>query len=502
MNLIKAGFIAAAVLFWLIIFNPAACAQKEPPLPLGLDKNILTDNQEPSLPSGLEDTGASEEPTLPTGLESDQAPEEPALPAGLESQTENNNREKEQEITSGFPFDFFGFWEARVGMRTQEDKNEKDFSIGETRLQLQLEKSWELIALGITADFITDPVLDLYLPKLEKGEGFLDLREANLLLRPSGFVDLKVGRQILTWGTGDLIFINDLFPKDWNSFFIGRDTEYLKAPSDALKTSLFSKISNLDIIYTPRFDADRFIDGRRLSFFNSSFGKLTGRDSIVSTNAPDNWFSDDEIAWRVYKNIFGYEPAFYGYRGFWKSPAGIDPATGKATFPALSVYGASVRGTVGGGIGNLELGYYNSEDDKEGNNSSIRNSEFRFLTGYEIEAARDFTVGVQYYLEHLMNYINYIKTLPSGSPPADENRHVLTFRLTKLLLNQNMILSLFTFYSPSDSDAYLRPKIHYKIDDHWSTELGGNVFIGKDNHTFFGQFKKNNNVYIGLRYGF
>ena len=97
---------------------------------------------------------------------------------------------------------------------------------------------------------------------------------------------ITLGRQILTWGTGDLVFINDLFPKDWVSFFIGRDVEYLKAPSDALKVSAFSGWANLDLVYTPRFDADRFIDGRRLSFFNTGRGRLTGRDAVVLVERP------------------------------------------------------------------------------------------------------------------------------------------------------------------------------------------------------------------------
>ena len=65
-----------------------------------------------------------------------------------------------------------------------------------------------------------------------------------------------------------------------------------------------------------------------------------------------------------------------------------------------------------------------------------------------------------------------------------------------------MTLSLFTFYSPSDSDLYLRPLLHYRIDDHWSVELGGNVFIEDTQHTFFGQFERNSNRYAALLYGF
>ncbi|MGR3310620.1 MAG: hypothetical protein ACUZ77_07575 [Candidatus Brocadiales bacterium] len=155
-------------------------------------------------------------------------------------------------------------------------------------------------------------------------------------MTPVFFMDVKVGRQILTWGTGGLIFVNDLFPKDWNSFIIGRDVEYLKAPSDAVKVGLFSSIVNLDIVYTPRFDADRFIDGRRISYWNGGLGRRAGRDAIVKVEKPDDLFTDDEIALRLHRRINSYEFAVYAYRGFWKSPGGVNPSSGRATFPDLS----------------------------------------------------------------------------------------------------------------------------------------------------------------------
>ncbi len=430
------------------------------------------------------------------------AQDEPALPEGLGEEPEKRHAGEEEARPSRFPVELSGFWEARVGVRTQEDPHEKDVSIGETRLQVQLEKAWEQATVRLTTDLLYDPVLDRHAIGLEEGTGFLDLREASLLLRPTAFMDVKVGRQILTWGTGDLLFINDLFPKDFNSFFIGRDPEYLKAPSDALRIALFSALVNLDVVYTPRFDADRFIDGRRISFFTAQLGRRTGREAVVQTDKPDAWFEDSEIAWRLYKSVAGYELAAYGYYGFWKSPAGVDPLSGRATFPALSVYGASIRGAMAQGIGNLELGYYDSEKDRGGDDPFVRNSEFRLLAGYEREAAKDFTVGIQYHLERRLNHDDFRRTLPQGSPGAHENRHLVTLRLTKLLLSQNLQLLLFTFYSPSDMDAYLRPNIHYKIDDHWSAEIGGNVFVGRDDHTFFGQFEKSRNVYVGVRYGF
>ncbi len=392
------------------------------------------------------------------------------------------------------PFEFHGFWDARGGLRTQDDPHEsKTATLGETRLQLNLSKVLDWAKFRIKSDFLYDGVVE---------GANVDLREANALFTPFEFMDLKVGRQILTWGTGDYIFINDLFPKDYNSFFIGRADEYLKAPSDALKAGLYTKVLNLDFIYTPRFNPDRFIDGERLSYFNPQLGRLAGEDAEIHPRKRNEWFDDSEIAFRLYRDIEGYDLALYGYNGLWKSPMGFDPQEGKATFPRLSVYGLSARGKVWKGIGNIEMGYYDSRDDRSGKDPFVPNSQFRFLTGYEQELAKDFNMGVQYYLEQIIHHGAYKRTLPQGSQAADEYRHLITLRLTKLLMYQNLRLSLFIFYSPSDQDVYMRPNIHYKMTDHWSAEAGANIFFGEKDHTFFGQFKDNTNVYLGIRRSF
>jgi hypothetical protein len=141
-------------------------------------------------------------------------------------------------------------------------------------------------------------------------------------------------------------------------------------------------------------------------------------------------------------------------------------------------------------------------DDLSGDNPNVANSQSRYLIGYEQELAENLTGGVQYYLEHLSSYDAYRRTLPAGMPAADENRQVLTLRLTQLLMRQNLRLGLFVYYSPTDRDAYVRPSVNYKIDDHWETGVGGNVFFGAHDYTFFGQFERDSNVYVSLRYGF
>jgi hypothetical protein len=427
---------------------------------------------------------------------------EPALPAGLGDDDEIELAKEEKGFT--LPFDLSGFCELRAGYRLQEDPYQKEASLLETRVQAEVEKALERLTLRVTADFVYDDVVDSgsgHEIRLEEGRGWMDLREANVSGRPLEYLDIKVGRQILTWGTGDMIFINDLFPKDWRSFFIGRDNEYLKAPSDAVKLSVFTRYVNVDLVYTPRFDSDRFITGERISYWNSALGRRAGRDAEADTDRPE-WLEDDEIALRAYRTIGAYEAAVYLYNGYWKSPAGMDPATGKATFPELAVYGASVVGPLLGGIARAEAGYYDSLDDRSGDDPLVRNGEFRLLLGYTREVGRELTLGVQYYLEFMQEHLHYENALPAGMEGTDEDRHVITVRLTKLAVRQALRLSLFGFYSPSDGDAYLRPRVHFAASDAWSVFGGADIFAGVNDHTFFGQFEKNSNVHAGARYSF
>lgn len=395
-----------------------------------------------------------------------------------------------------------GFADYRYGMRTDRNALEDDTSLNELRLQAGLLWYHDLFTAQLKGDLVYDAVAAEWADvDLETGQGMVDLRQADLMISPLNWMDLKLGRQVLTWGTGDLVFINDLFPKDWQSFFLRRHIEYLKAPSDALFVSLFPSLVNIDIAYTPRFDADRHITGERLSFWNGS--AIVGQDGILVTDRPDRWFEDDELAARAYRNVGGYELALYGYHGFWKSPGGMDPATGRWLFPALAVYGASARGPLGGGIAGVEAGYYDSMDDRDGDNPFVNNSEARLLLGYEREVARDLTMGVQYYVERVLDYDAYTDALAAIGQPAatarDEDRHTVTLRVTYLLMNQNLVLSCFTRYSPSDADAYIKPVATYRISDQWQASVGGNFFVGSDDHTFLAQFEENNNLYASLR---
>lgn len=452
---------------------------------------------------GLANHALAGEPALPAGLGGAPAQtQEPSLPMGLDGLEAAPAQEKKEKATAWDALEVGGFYELRYGHRLSGVGNYKDTTLGEARFQLEATWSGDWATFNLTTDLVADQVLEDGAVDLETGEGWIDLREASVLLRPLDTLDLKIGRQVLTWGTGDLVFINDLFPKDWNAFFIGRDDEYLKAPSDAIKASVYVGGISLDAVLTPRFDSDRFIDGRRLTFFDPLAGGLKTQPLALSVESRDQYGDDWEGAFRASGQVKSFEWAGYLYRGYWKSPTGFDPLSGQNTFPELNVYGASLRGPLGGGIAHGEIGYYDARDGGAASDPFVPNSEWRFLAGFEREIIPDLTGSIQVYVEHMSDHDDYLATLPMGMRPKDETRQLITVRLTQMLMNQNLMLSAFNFWSPTDEDGYLRLKANYKVSDAWQIETGANVFYGAETASFFGQFEDNSNVFVSARMSF
>ena len=394
-----------------------------------------------------------------------------------------------------------GLLEIRYGYRENNTEGQKRTSINELKIQLNTESEFDELVFNLSLDLKSDAVDNEHSIDLNSGEGNVDLRQFNVLFYPSDNIDIKVGRQILTWGTTDLLFINDLFPKDFKSFFIGRTEGYLKAPSDAIKISFFPKIANFDLVYIPKFNADRFVTGERISFYDPILQDFRTSNNPIITKNKSDWFNDDELAMRVTKNIEGLETALYYYKGFWKSPSFFDIESELWEFSNLEVTGASIRTAFSGGIFNAEIGRYKS-DSLSKNNPFSRNSELRFLLGFEKELLTELTASLQYYTEKKLNYSNYLNSLPELVLAQPKRRRLVSLMMTKLMLQQNLTLSLVNIYSFTEKDGYIKLNASYKFSDRFKSDVGWNQFFGSGDESNFSGLKRNNNWYAGVSYTF
>jgi hypothetical protein len=314
--------------------------------------------------------------------------------------------------------------------------------------------------------------------------------------------DARVGRQIVTWGVGDLLFINDVFPKDFEAFFSGRPLEYLKKGVDAAKVGAYPGVASIEFIAIPRFEPNNFPDPKRFHVFDP-FAGITNRE----TQDPYKDLRKAETAVRMYRDLAGFDASLYYYHGFSRQPSILpdDPAAPtKLTFfyPELSVSGASLQGRAGMGVLSLEAGYYDSRQDRGGTDALVPNSQARYLAGYQAQLWEDFTAGAQYYGEYMMDYAEYGTNLPPGIPKEKRLHQLATVRLTQFLLHQTLRLSFFAFYGLSDGDYLINPEVKYNFTDSIWAAIGGNFFGGGKPSSRFGQFAKDDNAYLQARYEF
>lgn len=403
---------------------------------------------------------------------------------------QNGNDEKNIEM-HGF---LMGNYSLRATGQKPGGKEGRDFLLAEERLRLDIFGWTESIEASarVKGDFLFDHVAE---------EFDVDLREAYLDYTTANF-DFRLGRQIVTWGVGDLLFINDAFPKDWISFFTGRPLEYLKIGVDGFRTRYSSAAVNAEFLVIPRFKPDNLPTSDRFFLFDP-FADVPARFE----QEPESSFENTELALRLYRRIKDFDVSAYAYRGFWRTPSMLPdnfaaPTKVTAFYPDLSVYGLSAQGSAWDGILSFETGYYHSRKDEDGDNPTIQNSQIRFLLGYQRQMWKDFTLGVQYYIEIMEDYSAYVNSLPAGFPVQKEYRDIVTLRLEHLLKHQTLRLSLFIFYSPADNDYLIQPKVSYKFSDNFSATLGANLFGGERDTTFLGQFDQNDNVYISVRFDF
>lgn len=386
-----------------------------------------------------------------------------------------------------------GFIQGNYSVDSNESNPDgKDFKRAEERLQIKLDANKETFHLFLKTEAFYDHVDNE--PEIDLREGYVDFT--------SSLWDMRLGRQVITWGLGDLIFVNCVFPKDYEAFFSGRPMEYLKKGVDGAKIGIYPSFASAELVIIPFFEPNDFPDPERFYMFDT-MPSITNRDE----KEPAATLGNTEVAFRVYRDVAGFDTSIYFYKGFFRQPSMLPdsmtaPAKIDLFYPELSVYGASLQGRALDGVLSLEAGFYDSRQDRDGTDPMTPNSQTRFLIGYQRQMWEDFTLGLQYYGEYMNDYSEYEANLPSGFPQEKRFHDLASVRLTQFLIHQTLKLSFFAFYSPSYKDYLLNPEVKYNFSDAVWAAIGANIFGGGDEWNQFGQLDNNDNVYLQLRYEF
>ncbi|MDX8389708.1 MAG: hypothetical protein R8M38_04365 [Mariprofundaceae bacterium] len=378
---------------------------------------------------------------------------------------------------------------SRVNNQPLKTGEKNNWLLGEERLRLELSSESDEgdIATVSKFDVIADNV---------SGKAALNIRELYAEYIADSY-EVRVGRQMLTWGVADRLFINDVFPKDWSAFFSGKSLEYMKVGSDMAKISVFGGSWDVELALIPIAQVDVVPTSERYIVFDPGF----------TTKKPDDRFENAEAALRLHTTVGTTDIAVYAFRGFWHQPdKGV---LGRSIiYPKLNTYGLTVQDSVLGGVLSFETGFYQSADDSKGTNPLIANSQTRYLLGYEHDIATDITLGVQVYGEVMHQHAAYFNAAQAafnvglGPSPQPKYRQIMTANLRALWLNQTLTTSVFSMMVGNGGGRMVNPDVHYAMTDELSVNMGGHVFWGGPDSWMLGMMKHDDNVYMNGKWSF
>ncbi len=354
--------------------------------------------------------------------------------------------------------------------------------VNEQRLQVLAEwQPLESVGISVRADALNDAAI---------GATRLLAREAYLDYRMSSQVSVRAGRQVITWGVGDYLFVNDIFPKNYDAFFTGKPFDHMKEAVDGIKLNAFAGDTELEFVLArPRQDAapagERFI--------------ATAMPAGVPVTSADGRGGD--VALRLARKFGRWDAAVYAAR-YRSRDAGMS-ATGAGLLreSVLTRHaGASATGNIGSGVVLAEIAYSKSDVKAGGMNPFMPGERFKALLGYSREVGQDLNVILQYHHEAELDYDAYRAALAPAVVAVDRIQQTAYLRVQKRMFHQTLGLGIQLFAS-FDGGKYANPFVSYSIADGLNLEAGANVFDGPATSRY-GMMRHDKNVYASLRYSF
>ena len=379
-----------------------------------------------------------------------------------------------------------GFVRTYLGALTEQDG---EYSVIKNTFDWKLDYGKGDVALFV------NPVFDY-----NALNNYLDitLRQAYMDIYFDNF-DLRIGKQQIIWGKADGVFITDIIsPRDLSEFILP-DFDEIRLGIDAVKIDYYLGNSTFEAVWIPTFQPT--IAPRKGSIWYKNMLDFT-MPIVYDYHNYDvgNKLSESEIAFKYsylgsaidFELMAAYlwddNPAMHIF------PRPDTTLLIKPEYHRLPLAGASFSKAVKGAVVRGEGAYYfekrfASEDFTV---NGVRKKDYaHYLIGYDHNWF-GVNVSFQFIQEYILDYEDDIHN--------DEFLSTMTFLVTEDFLRETLRLEFFTYYGINNKDALLRSKIVYDFADGFEVQLGANIFVGEKGN--FGQYAKNDMVYMKLRYDF
>jgi len=387
--------------------------------------------------------------------------------------------------------DISGFVRNYTGVLTGGDN---EFSIIQNTINLTFEKKQEKVS------FKVNPYLYHYFDRdLELGlrEAYLDLRFDNM--------DLRVGKQQIIYGKAEGVFITDVVsPKDLREFLLP-DFDEIRMGVTSVKLNYYFGNSTIEAVWAPVFTPTQMPDDGSIWSPSMPFPITPTFDYSTAELAPKFENSEYFLRFSSMSSKADFE-IVGGY--FWADDPTmhitkqIDPATMQLTglivrpeYHRLAMGGASIAIPLGPLVIRSEGGYfagkYFQTETPTIPDATIEKDYLHYMVGVDYTLA-GVRLSAQFIQENILDYEEGIRN--------DEFENTMTFLAKKDFLRERLWLEFFAYIGLNNGDALMRPKVSYSFADGFDVQLGANIFAGTEGR--FGQFNKNDMVYMKLKYSF
>lgn len=305
--------------------------------------------------------------------------------------------------------------------------------------------------------------------------------------------DIKVGKQIFSWGRADVFNPTDnLNPRENIDLFVDEE----KLGVLAFNFIYYLKDITFNFVFIPTYTPTRLplIDSR------NSFLDPEALPDINARDLPTNTFANTQSAIRISKYIAGWDVSLSYYDGFddITLPLIEDDFSITPDYNRMRVVGLDFATTFGG------LGFHGEA------------AQFIYDSGKD-EDYFQYILGVDYTWTNIIKnhdifvIIEYMgeKTTKSrgDDSPAFGSGLARVFTNSLLSTVNYKISDAFEIetnllFNLDDHLSYvIKPEIHYDISDKTKLVLGVDIIEGVQ-ETFFGQFEEDDRAYFSLRHSF
>lgn len=345
---------------------------------------------------------------------------------------------------------------------------------------------------------------------LKDQSGFF-LREAYLYYSKSG-VDIRAGRQIVTWGVADAMRITDIIsPMDFTEF-LTQDYDDIRIP-----------VNGVRVRYTrPKWSAEAIVipvsSFYELSTDNANpwavnLPDMTIPYSINLDNTPKKQLKNMEYGGRIGAYLSGVDFNLYALRTWNKMPvfrktiAADGSLLCDGEYRRMTMLGADLSVPLGKFVVRAEAAEYFGEAQEPVIGTSVespvtgysaasapvvtRNST-NALIGVDWYAGNDWQLGLQYSHKYISGDMSGISTF--------RNAGMATVRISKDLLHSTLSLSTFAYVDVANGGIYNRLYADYALTDQIHALLGYDFFHADKGQ--FAMYGRNSEVWIKLKYSF